>query len=71
MFDLASPRDALFPSTTWSTMSVSCSGGGDGHPSLLPTFDFHHIDAISLGTSGDLIVSTGVETSIKISQNLT
>ena len=52
-------------------MSVSCSGGGDGHPSLLPTFDFHHIDAISLGTSGDLIVPTGVETSIKISQNLT
>ncbi|KAH8053652.1 hypothetical protein JL721_10675 [Aureococcus anophagefferens] len=41
-FDLASPEDALFPSTTWSTMSVSCSGGGDGHASLLPTFDFHH-----------------------------
>ncbi|KAH8077340.1 hypothetical protein JL720_10064 [Aureococcus anophagefferens] len=46
-FDLASPEDALFPSTTWSTMSVSCSGGGDGHASLLPTFDFHHADAVA------------------------
>ncbi|EGB04529.1 hypothetical protein AURANDRAFT_67146 [Aureococcus anophagefferens] len=33
-------------------------GGGDGHASLLPTFDFHHVDAVSLGASGDLVVSS-------------
>ena len=58
MFDLAAPTDALFASTTWSTMSVYCSGAGDGDPALLPTFDYHHVDAISLGADGDLVVSS-------------
>lgn len=58
MFDLASPDDALFPSTTWSTMSVYCSGAGDGDAALLPTFDYHHVDAVSLGSDGDLVVSS-------------
>ena len=55
MFDFAAPDDATWApeTTTWTKQDVSCSGGVE-----IDALDYHHISAVSVGPSGDMLITS-------------